>query len=314
MNDATDTTVRVEVASPEFPCGSAWLANCLLELGVPLWHLWGFDTHEEWIPIDGSVHRYAAEHQPWRQTLASLVPGREFTFRKGIAVRFSHEWPWNMGPAARVVLMVRDPRDALYSEWQRHRHNLHLPDHVPFGEFLRSPFFGGPVSVVDTLWLSLRCWIGFRDALPSRIKLLRFEDWKRDPVTALRDVVEWMGVPADARSIRGAVDASDVRNLQRIEEALITNDPAARRFNRRGQPEEWRIAWQSDWFDALGGHWQPVLASLAYEPLVRPGVANPPSNVDAALAWRGLTDPVQRAFWRNRVMTDFNAHRCSSDG
>ena len=113
--------------------------------------------------------RYVAAHLPWRQTLASLQIGRTFRFRDDIRPRFSHALPWELPLSSRVVLIVRDPRDCLYSEWQRQRQNLHLPTAITFEKFVDQPFFDGPISIADMLWLHLHSWLAYRRAHPESV-------------------------------------------------------------------------------------------------------------------------------------------------
>ena len=132
MPNPTVEDPTAEIVSPQFPCGAAWLANALLELSIPIRDLWGFDTAQEWSRNADGTYTYTASRLPWRQTLASLREGRSFNFREDISPRFSHDWPWQCGISKPVILMVRDPRDALYSEWRRHQRNLGLSSTVPF--------------------------------------------------------------------------------------------------------------------------------------------------------------------------------------
>lgn len=301
-----DSTIyTVDVVSPQFPCGAAWLANALLELQVPLPHLWGFETASEWEHENSGRSLYVAEHLPWRQTLASLEFGRSFTFRNGVVPRFSHAFPWQLDFCARVVLIARDPRDALYSEWQRHLRNERPASSVSFLDFLRQPFLGGPISVVDMLWLHLRCWLWMRDSTPSTLLLLRFEDWKRQPVDALDVVTRWIGMPCEFEALRHAAAASDVRRLLDIERTVTSSNPDARQFNRLGEPEEWRNAWLDQWTHALGAHWQPVLHALGYQPLPSTGAAPLMFDIAEVLAWRGMRDTAQVHTWRERCGLEY---------
>jgi hypothetical protein len=200
--------------------------------------------------------------------------------------------------------MVRDPRDALYSSWQWRLHNERYPPSIPFVEYLNSPFYGGPISIVDMLWLHLRSWLTLCGEPSRQLYVLRFEDWKRDPVGALGAVTRWMGLDSEPSVLVRAAAASDVSNVQRIEREVARTIPGARRFHRLGQPEEWREVWQADWNEALGRHWQPVYRALGYAPPSKFGSAVPAFDLNEVLAWRDLTEPTQVQHWHHRLSTD----------
>lgn len=291
------SSFSLDIVSPQFPCGAAWLANAMLELNVPLHELWGFATAREWTHGPHGQSVYSAAGLPWRQTLASLKLGRVFEFRNHIRPRFSHAYPWQIAPCAQVVWMVRDPRDALFSEWRRQRHNGGLPAATEFVEFLQTPFDGGPISNVDMLWLHLRAWMAVMEQAEDQVYLLRFEDWKLDPVDSLRRVCEWAGVQAEPEALLRAAHASDVQHLLAIEKSLHCADPNARQFNRAGIAEEWRSTWDATWFCAMGAHWQPVLAKLGYAPLSASSTSVPTFCLEDVLAWRGLGPSAQFDQW-----------------
>jgi hypothetical protein len=282
----------VNVVSPQFPCGAAWLANALIEVGVLPTDLWGFDTAAEWEHGSDGNSRYVAADMPWRQTLASLVPGRSFRRDSSVDVRFSHLFPWQLPASTRVVLVVRDPRDALHSEWQRHRRNVDPACDADLPAFLSQPFHGGPISFADLLWLHLRCWLQVREESPADVHLIRFEGWKADGLPALRSVARWIGIERSDAELAQACAASDVRHLQRIEAQLAAAQEPSRQFNRRGMPQEWLEQWTPEWHRALGPHWQPLLDQLGYRrsPLV--GRERPRFDSRQVLQWR---DPIGAA-------------------
>lgn len=302
----------VDVVSPQFPCGAAWLANALLELQIPLSHLWGFDTSGEWDCGLEGTSRYAAVHGPWRQTLASLRLGREFHFVEGVRPRFTHAFPWQIKSAQRIVWMIRDPRDALYSEWNRQRRNEGLSSDVDFPDFLRKPFLGGPTSVADVLWLHLRAWSVVARAEPERVLLLRFEDWKRRPAEALETVARWIGVRANDADLQRACAASDVSHLQALEQSLMLEDPRARQFNRRGSVLEWEGTWSRNWYRAMGSEWTALLDELGYAPPHAVGQGGAVCDLAAMLAWRGLDDPAARKYWLRTLELINEARRGAS--
>ncbi len=293
----------VDVVSPQFPCGAAWLANALLELQVPISHLWGFGTAEEWCDVGNGISRYIAPHGPWRQTLASLWPGREFRFMSGVRPRFTHNFPWQLVPTSRTVWMVRDPRDALYSEWRRHQHNEGLDSAVDFPKFLQHSFGGGPVCIGDMLWLHLHAWQAVAQACPEQVFLLRFEDWKKQPVQSLTAVLRWIGCEAHTEDIQRACAASDVSHLQAIELTLTLDDLQARQFNRRGSILEWEGTWPSDWHNVMGPEWSPILDFLGYARLQAQTTGHQAQvcDLDRFLDWRGITDSLEHTKWSHKL-------------
>ncbi len=286
-----------DVLSPQFPCGAAWLANALLELGCELPELWGFDTAREWQPISASERRYVADDLPWRQTLASLQLDRVFATRQNQRLRFSHALPWQAARAPTSLLMVRDPRDALHSEWQRQLRNSGLSASIDLVEFASMPFFGGPISHIDMLWLHVVCWLS-TDRAP---RLLRFEDCKRAPLRSLAQVAEWLNVDCDVTALESAIEASRVEHLQKTEAALSASEPNSRIFNRAGKVFEWMTAWPESWHTAFGPHWQRVFAQLNYSASV--SMRGQPLRFDLSevLAWRGMSDARHRQEWAARL-------------
>ncbi len=299
----SESSFTLNVVSPQFPCGAAWLANALLELQVPLSHLWGFETAGEWEVLSGGASRYCASHLPWRQTLAALQLGREFHFIDDVRPRFTHAFPWQLAPSQKTIWMVRDPRDALHSEWRRHLRNGLIPGDMPFPEFMRMPFFGGPVSMVDMLWLHLRAWQSVAQACPQEVLLLRFEDWKRQPLPSLAAVAQWMGMETDEESLRRACLGSDVSHLQAIEQSLMLDDPRTPQYNRRGSILEWEGTWTREWHAALGPEWGDLLGALGYEPLRVVGRGGGRCDLAAMLAWRGLEDTAAASVWERTFST-----------
>lgn len=289
----------ITVVSPQFPCGAAWLANAFIELGVLPTELWGFDTAGEWTPqADGSL-LYTDERLPWRQTLASLRPGLRRTFDANVQARFTHLFPWQLALPGPVVLVVRDPRDALHSQWRRQLHNREIDAATTFAAFCGQPFAGGPISNADMLWLHLRCWME-RVASGSAI-LLRFEDWKRDDRLALGGLLARLGIVRMGAAVAQACDASRVEHLQAIERDVARADDRARQFNRRGLAGEWLLAWDREHHAALGAHWAPLLADLGYPPSPLQGAPAPAFDTAQVLAWRGLHAEPGAAHWSRRI-------------
>lgn len=253
----------VDILSPEFPCGAAWLANCLLELNVPLWHLWGFDVRGEWVHCGAQRYRYAAQSLPWRQTLPSLVPGREFLFRARPLPRFTHDVASVLDGDRPAILFVRDPRDALYSEWRRQSSNGGPAAGTTFEKFLAMPYYHYPVSYRDYLLLHLRLCKAALAQRPHRV--VRFEDYKAAPQQTLRDATRFLSLDATDRQIALATQHSDFGLLKRVEDVLADRGELRRQFNRRGKAFEYRETFTPGMHRAVGRVFDDICDWLGYE-------------------------------------------------
>lgn len=220
MSDATRFHARpdrrgydeytIDIASPELPSGAAWLANCLIELGVPAWKPWGCDDAAHWCALEDGRWRYVGGDNGWSRVLPALRGGRTFRFRTGSCVRVHHTWPDVLPRARRHLLFVRDPCDALYSAWRRVE-----PEGDPaqsFRAFCMAPYGHFPLSRVDYLRVFLRCWRS--EAQRHPLHIVRFEDYRRDAVATLGSVAGWLELGVDARTVAEAAAASTVDRVR----------------------------------------------------------------------------------------------------
>jgi hypothetical protein len=208
----------IDLVSPEAPCGAAWLVNCLLELGIAAWKPWGSDDRAHWQNLDRFRYRYAGGDNGWSRVLPALSAGREFDFRPDHCVRAHHTWPGLYPAATHRLLFVRDPREALYSAWQRQLRTR--ADAAPdFTAFCMSRFFHYPISWLDYLLLFLRVWR--RASERDGAKILRFEDYRRDALATLLDVTGYLGITVKPEAAQRAVDASAVERIEAEDRRLL---------------------------------------------------------------------------------------------
>ncbi len=253
-----------EIVSSEMPSGASWLANCLLELDVALWKPWGADLRGDWRQRGGRRYRYDCSDEAWRRLLPSLQHGREFAFRATPVPRLTHAWPATYADPPRTILFVRDPRDALYSFWQRARRVGLAPESQPFAEFVAEPWFHYPLRRVDFLALWLRAW---RHALSKRNHLvLRFEDYRADAAATLRRALAFLELDVNEAAQQRAVAASDFEVARHAEQRLFETGTLSAQFNRAGRADEWRERFDADMHAALGARFASVNAWLGYAP------------------------------------------------
>ncbi len=253
----------VDVVSPELPCGAAWLGNCLLELGISLWKPWGLDTSGEWQRLGPFQYRYVHGPSPLQQTLPALITGREFRFLPQPVPRFSHRWPYTFPARNKVIFFVRDPRDALYSEWRRQQANGRLSQNVGFAEFVGSRYYHYPFSFRDYLLLFLRLW---RSVLAEQEHLIvRFEDYKADAMATLRRAVDFLGLTVATHEIHRAASRSDFSVAKKIEQERLAKKELLLELNRAGIRFEYFHSYQPGMHDSIGPLFDPIYKWLEYE-------------------------------------------------
>lgn len=261
----------VDIVSPELPCGASWIGNVLLELGVPIWDPWGADTRGEWQHDGARRFRYQRADEGWRRLLPALQHGREFAFRDHPVPRLGHHWPGQYA-ALPALLVVRDPRDALYSAWRRERALGALPADMPFAQFVDAPFRTWPVSWAAYLSLHTARWQ--TQLTRSGGLILRFEAFKRDPLTQARRVLAMLKLDVDDSELARALRASDHANVRQAEADLLAQGRVRSALLAGGQPEEWRTHFDCTMHAALPAWLWQVFAPLGYLP-EHPGSRTP---------------------------------------
>jgi hypothetical protein len=253
----------VDVVSPEMPCGAGWLATALLELGVPLWKPWGIRDESLWEHRGERRYRHVCAGSSWSRLVVGFEDGREMDFRSAPVPRFSHAWPGLAAPLPALVVVVRDPRDTLYSAWRRGLRSGQLAGGIPFEEFVAAPFHHRPVSWTGYLALFLTLW---RRAAAGRHHLvLRFEDAKADPRETLRRVLRYLAIEAAAAEIDRACEVADHATIKSIEQRLIADGIVPTPFLADGIPYEHRRHFDRAMHAAIGPTLDAVCDWLGYE-------------------------------------------------
>ncbi len=123
----------------------------------------------------------------------------------------------------KVVLLVRDPRDVAVSQFFQWKYRMktgkkainQYPDHgseVSIFDFVMNPD-AGLMKVIRFLNLWAREAPRMDDFF-----LLRYEDLKQRPEEMLRQLADFMDIPAEAAQIRDAVEFSSYDNMKKMEE------------------------------------------------------------------------------------------------
>ena len=184
--------------------------------------------------------RYVAERTGDPVDLNAVDDGREFP-----PVKFVHEHidVFEHSPAPvrllnedllmgrRIVVLVRDPRDAVVSYW----HHKRLREGRPVGDRLEL-FVDCPVYGIERLSQGALLLLELYDRHPGDKLLLTYEDLVADPARRLPDVLRFVleGRTLDEEACQGAVEASRFERMREWERGLTPEDARARHDSRFG--------------------------------------------------------------------------------
>ena len=221
------------------------------------------------------------------ERIAARNPGGHLIVEKSPRHALEAVWIARLLPDARFLHVIRDPRDTAASLFAAGA------DWAPWAP--RNP------TGAAELWRD--CVGGARElaSQPDRYLELRYEHLRRDPEAGLRDVLHWVGLPADPEFCRDAVEQCRLDRLQKGvsgDTAPIPNRKSPAGFFRRGTVGGWRdelAGWKVRIIEDICG---PLMDELGYERVSTAG------SVPVARLRRGLHDGLSRlnrgVHWRMR--------------
>jgi hypothetical protein len=225
--------------------GQSRIGNILFELGLNY-----VDAYTEVLYADGRAVG-AAAHAEYRRHLAGLHDkdeAGESRPPKAPWPRFSktHHPPVVFSEATfgGVWILVRDPRDTLYSGYQwRASFAEEDWDQVPgtFQDWLRGPgdFSRSPVDD----WSAFHVAWADRARQCDKADVLRFEDLKQRPVEVVSNALHRLGVDVSPAEVRRAADASSFERMREHEDRVAGSQPdgaAQPRMLRAGKTDGWK--------------------------------------------------------------------------
>jgi len=250
-----------DVVSPELPCGAAWLANCFLELNVPVWRPWDYEIDNEWKRLAPFHYQYTASQQPWKQALPALQYEHEYHFNPGHAACFRHQWPFAYEKKRRLIFFVRDPRDALFSYWRRTTHN-ETKFNLSFENFVNSRYFHHPFSFREYLLIFLQLWKNYLNDTEHLI--IRFEDYRNNARQTLGRVLNFLNIKAEADQISRALTCSDFSAIKRIEDQMEENAQLENKYSHAGIAFEYQKSYTPAMHECLGTDFDDIFKWLGY--------------------------------------------------
>ena len=258
--DYTSIIRHIQLVSPRTPCGGMLLANLMIELGVPLTDMWWEGIH-----IDETAPQPAWSYEHWgpqHHNLTAARPGAQFPVRAGAAMSADgfHNLPFDLvGPGqSRFVLVVRDPRDALWSSFMRATQGQPYHDDRTQQEARFRAYLSWTDEIVGTstgadMALFLHFWMEYAKSHP--LFICRFEDLKLRNANLVQ-VCKFLGFAPTDDEIHSAREMSQPKRA-----------PATLKMSggiRAGIPFEWTAHYTQDMLDAIGTSYDPVCDWLGY--------------------------------------------------
>lgn len=270
--------------------GVAWLVNFLLEVDVLCY--WTEKEAEAW-RFDASRQLYVLDSKG--ETLVRHLPlfseKKEFNFRDDISVRWTHEFPNAENIKKKIILLVRDGRDVLYSQMKRESNCGNLED------MLRDPAM--PIGLSfdlrppDTWALFYFLWTR---ALPeSELFIIKFEDLKTNPRPVLRELLDFLGIKREEAEISRGIEMSSFDRAKKAEEKYKEGrgGVALGVVNRGGQVEEWRRTYGEKELGYFGGFPDLMLGKLGYERIKAGNSAIETDNFEKKTNFKALEEGIK---------------------
>lgn len=215
---------KILIVSPMLPCGVTWLVNCFLELGIKAYR--APVSRGMWIK-NGQCFFLNPSENELKIHLPALSRHKSFEFTDKIEVEWTHEWPLDRFRGCKIIYFIRDPRDAIYS-WYR-RLNLNLS----YAQFVNMPDCRTLLDRINSWNLFNQFWC-FEDQ--KEIKFFRFENYKKDALAQLNDILDYCGIRFSSEDVKKAIEQStfdkaksaeiDFRRSGGIKEKSIVNRAA----------------------------------------------------------------------------------------
>jgi Sulfotransferase domain len=166
-----------------------------------------------------------------------------------------------LGLYRKAVYLVRDPRDVVLSE---HRFEQMFGQYsAGFESFFRD-FLAARLHGLGSWEDHVASWL--ESGLDSAsLLVVRFEDLRRDPTLALREVVRFLGLEVDAARLRAAVTENTLQRMRLKEDrAGLDKTRAQLRHVHRGAVGGWRAELSAEQVRGLENRSRRGLSRLGY--------------------------------------------------
>lgn len=180
-----------------------------------------------------------------------------FNFASDFEAFWEHRIKTGLNENAPTVVVIRDPRDAIFSLHRRWVSNQWTK--LSYGEFLTFPsewpdHFPGLFYLppIQTFLLFNLLWI--RKSIGRPVKMVRFEDLKTHPEKSLQEILEFLN--------RRITNRSTLSTAAHSSEIMETDKGLAFQANFKGQIFEWKQSHTTEMLIEYSS--EPIQAAIAF--------------------------------------------------
>lgn len=256
------------VTSAPVACGGVWLVNALIKLGFKGTSL--FYKTDNWVEARPGYWQVGSRAKAHMEShLPALLEQEEFIFRKDLEFFWEHRISYPANPHCPVIVVVRDPRDAIFSLHRRWKKNGWIE--MEFDEYLTRPsewpdhfpsmFFMNPVKTYlfyHLIWL--------KSAQFRPVHFVKFEDLKESPLSALKGILEFLGAKdIGPDRIEAAIESSSLERHRALQQTKGITEGEIKGALHKGEVFEWKTTYKQEWLVPFeSDEVQSVLALLGY--------------------------------------------------
>ena len=234
-----------------------------MELGIPFCRLTMGDT---WRRNSDGTFSLAHDNEPNRQWMPILERRKQFSFSEDFAVAVTHSFPHPNYTGLKCILLVRDGRDTLYSQYKREQHQESLIN-----------FLASRVRPLDAFshpctWALL---YGAWKTYAPDVLIVSFEGLKRKPLETSRKILEYLCVRRSEADMCRALEESSFEKARTSEQRYLVTEkkPRFAQGLRKGKAGEWRDIYGERELRFFKGFPNEMLRSFGYEaPMTAPSV------------------------------------------
>jgi len=216
-----------QIVSSKFPNGVTYLLNILLELGIKIWR---DGPPAFWHQLPDGGWKIDPSQIELERHLPSLKFDSTYYFKNDVEVKWCHDWPNDDNYSIPTILVVRNGKDAIYSDFKRQ--NLD----ISFNEFLSSPLNSSAdgFQFIHNKWNlpPPEIWALYNLVWMDICKkngwvVIRFEDLKKDPLTEICKILSFLDLNYSNSEIERAIFLSSFERAYEEEKNYLHRNPEA---------------------------------------------------------------------------------------